>query len=125
MEAGDYRGAIASYEAALPMLEGETKARAYYWIGMSYERLGDYQSAVVQYLKVSYLHPGEGMWVVTAQLKAAECYQAINRDKPAREIYEKVIRKYGAGSNWGKIAQKGINEINGNTQETQQDGGGG
>ena len=50
--------------------DSESRARAFYWMGTSYERLGDYQSAVVEYLKVPYLATGGGMWIVTAQLKA-------------------------------------------------------
>jgi TolA-binding protein len=92
-------------------LDSESKARAFYWMGTSYEQLGDFQSAVIEYLKVPFLHPGEGLWVVTAQLKAAECYTKIDRNDAARDIYNKVIGQYGANSNWGKLAQKGIEGI--------------
>jgi TolA-binding protein len=111
MEYGDYRGAISAYEKSLPMLDSDTKARAFYWMGTSYERLGDDQSAVVQYLKVPYLASGGGLWVVTAELKAAECYTRIDRNDAAREIYNRVIQKYGAGSNWGKLARRGLDGI--------------
>ncbi len=113
MERGDYSGAIVAYEESMPYLQGEAKARAYYWKGTSYERLGDFQSAVVEYLKVPYLHPGEGLWVVTAELKAAECYARINRGDAAKEIYQKVLRSHGANSRWGKVAQQGIDTIDG------------
>ena len=91
MEYGDYNGAISAYEEALPGLQDEAKSRAFYWMGQSYERLGDYQSAVVEYLKVPYLSRSGGMWVVTAQLKAAECYTRIDRDGAARDLYGKVL----------------------------------
>lgn len=116
MEYGDYNGAIATYEKSLPLLDSESKARAFYWMGTSYEQLGDFQSAVIEYLKVPFLHPGEGLWVVTAQLKAAECYAKIDRGDAAREIYNKVIGQYGASSNWGKLAQKGIDDIESTNQ---------
>jgi TolA-binding protein len=122
MESGDYTGAIAAYEESLPLLDSEAKARAFYWMGTSYEQLGDFQSAVIEYLKVPYLHPGEGLWVVTAQLKAAECYAQIDREDAAREIYEKVIRQYGADSNWGKLAKKGIESIDGTTRKSNAGG---
>jgi TolA-binding protein len=122
MEQGDYRGAIAAYEQAMPLLDTESRARAFYWMGTSYEQLGDYQSAVVEYLKVPYLASGGGMWVVTAQLKAADCYIKIDRDDAAREIYGKVIRAHGATSNWGGMAQKKLDELNAAAQ-TSGDGG--
>ncbi|MCH7549475.1 MAG: tetratricopeptide repeat protein, partial [Candidatus Krumholzibacteriota bacterium] len=121
MDQGDYSGAISAYTEALPLLDTESRARAFYWMGTSYEQLEDYQSAVVEYLKVSYLASGGGMWVVTAQLKAAECYVKIDRDQAARKIYNKVIRAHGASSNWGKIAQKGIDGLS----KTAQSGAGG
>jgi tetratricopeptide (TPR) repeat protein len=111
MEYGDYRGAISAYEQSLPLLDSEAKARAFYWMGTSYERLEDYQSAVVQFLKVPYLASGGGLWVVTAELKAAECYTRIERNDAAREIYNRVIQKYGAGSNWGRLAKRGLDSI--------------
>lgn len=121
MEQGDYRGAITAYTEALPLLDSESRARAFYWMGTSYEQLQDYQAAVVEYLKVPYLASGGGMWVVTAQLKAAECYLKIERAAAAREIYNKVIRAHGATSNWGKIAQKGLDEMS----KTVESGAGG
>jgi tetratricopeptide (TPR) repeat protein len=124
MEYGQYEGAIHAYEQALPLLDSNAKARAFYWMGTSYERMGDYQSAVVQFLRVPYLASSGGLWVVTAELKAAECYAKINRDEAAREIYNRVIQKYGAGSNWGKLAKKGIDSLGekANEQSSNLDG---
>jgi TolA-binding protein len=112
MEVGDYKGAVAAYEDALPLVEGEDRARAYYWLGTCHQTLGDCTSAIVEYLKVPYLLPGEAMWAVTAQLKAAECYVAIQRYDSAKEIYNRVIQKFGAASNWGRVADKALREMN-------------
>jgi tetratricopeptide (TPR) repeat protein len=123
MEQGKYQGAIDAYEDALPMLDGESKARAFYWMGQSYEQLGNFQAAVVEYLKVPYLARAGGMWIVTAQLKAAECYRRIDRPDAAREIYTKVLNNHGANSNWGKLAQQGLDAINGTPQTNNNAGG--
>ena len=66
------------------------------------------------------------MWVVTAELKAAECYAKIGRIDASKEIYNRVINKYGAGSNWGKLARKGLDglENNGTTQQNGSNTGG-
>jgi tetratricopeptide (TPR) repeat protein len=124
MEQGKYEGAIDAYQEALPMLDSESKARAFYWMGQSYEQLGNFQAAVVEYLKVPYLARSGGMWIVTAQLKAAECYARIDRPDAAREIYTKVLTNHGANSNWGKAAQKGLDAIDGAAQNTSSGGGG-
>jgi tetratricopeptide (TPR) repeat protein len=120
MEYGEYKGAIHAYEKAMPLLDSEAKARAFYWMGASYERMGDYQQAVVQYLKVPYLASSGGLWVVTAELKAAECYARIDRDDSAREIYNRVIARYGAGSNWGKLAKDGLEALDDDDNNNQQ-----
>jgi tetratricopeptide (TPR) repeat protein len=124
MEAGDYTGAISAYQAAIPLVEGEDRARAYYWTGVCHQNLGDFQSAIVEFLKVPYLTPGQGMWGVTSQLKAAECYMAIERYESARNIYSSVLQRYGAGSNWGKVAEKALTDIDNIEQEKAKSGGG-
>jgi TolA-binding protein len=111
MEYGEYAGAIDTYERSLPLLDGEAKARAFYWMGTCYEQMGDYASAVVQFLKVPYLASSGGLFVVTSELKAAECYVKINRPDAAREIYSRVVNRYGAGSMWGKRAQEGLDAL--------------
>lgn len=124
MEAGDYAGAIDAYAAAIPLVDGEDRARAYYWTGVCYQNLGDFQSAIVEFLKVPYLTPGQGMWGVTSQLKAAECYMAIERYESARNIYTSVLQRHGAASNWGKVAQKALTDIDNIEQKKAKSGGG-
>ena len=111
MEQGDYQGAIRAYTEAIPILDDAARARAYYWMGQSHEQLGDWRAAVVDYLRVPYLASGSGMWVVTARLKAAECYRKLGRNRAAREIYEKVLRTHGAASNWGRLARKALDAL--------------
>jgi|GEM_PF-3049978 len=125
MEQGDYSGAVAAYTGAMPLLNDEARARAYYWIGQSYEQLKDYSNGVVAYLKVPYLAAGTGMWVVTARLKAAECYRKLGRNSAAREIYEKVLRTHGEKSNWGRVARKALDELDAAGGTAPNDSGGG
>ncbi|NIO00920.1 MAG: tetratricopeptide repeat protein [Candidatus Latescibacteria bacterium] len=123
MESGDYVGAIGAYERALPLLDGEDRARAYYWTGICHQTLGDFQAAIVEYLKVPYLLPSQAMWAVTAQLKAAECYTSVGRYQAAREIYTSVIERFGASSNWGKVAQKALADLESAKPEGEKGGG--
>jgi tetratricopeptide (TPR) repeat protein len=123
MEQGKYEGAIAAYQEAMPKLDSESKAWAFYWVGQSYEQLGNTQAAVVEYLKVPYLAKSGGMLIVTAQLKAAECYAKISRPGAARDLYTKVLNAHGANSNWGKLAQKGLAGLDGSAQNSNPGGG--
>lgn len=117
MEAGDPNGAISAYRRALPYLDDEGRARAYFWSGDCYGRMGRYDAAVVEYLKVPYLVPEEPLWAVTARLKAAEAYGKLGKASEARKIYQEVLKKYGPGSNWGRIATQALKEISGGAGE--------
>lgn len=111
MEGGDLRAAALAYHDAIPHLDKKNKARAYYWSGECYQRMRDYKSAIAEYLKVPYLVPEEAMWAVTAQLKAAECYVSINRIESAKNIYQQVVNRYGANSDWGKGAAAALEKL--------------
>jgi tetratricopeptide (TPR) repeat protein len=123
MEGGDIGGAIIAYQAAIPYLKDEGKARAYYWSGECHQRLGNHKAAVVQYLKVPYLVPREAMWGVTAQLKAAECYANMDRLDSAKNLYEKIVRQHGKDSQWGRVAATAIDQIDGTSEPEPQSEG--
>jgi tetratricopeptide (TPR) repeat protein len=111
MEGGDLTKAVEAYHEALPTLDDQGKARAYYWSGECYRKMRNYKAAIAEFLKVPYLVPKEVLWGVTARLKAAECYASIERFDSAEKLYQAVIDKYGAGSDWGKAAVKGLEQV--------------
>lgn len=111
MENGKYGEAVAAYKRVLAYASREGKARAAYWTGACYESMGMLESAVTEYLKVSYLYTGEGMWAVTADLKAARVYESMGRADQAKVLYERVIEQHGRTSQWGTVAEEGLTRL--------------
>ncbi|MBN1163886.1 MAG: tetratricopeptide repeat protein [Candidatus Krumholzibacteriota bacterium] len=90
----------------------EQQGRAYYWSGISLKNQGKCAEAVRDFLRVPYLRTG-GMWGITATLEAAVCYEKIGQVEEARNIYQSVVSRHGATSDWGKIAKQALDRIDG------------
>ncbi len=72
--------------------DSRINAEAQYWIGESYQYKGDIERAIVEYLKVTYLYPSEGMWGLTSKYMAAQAYQELGDYELAITLYKKVAR---------------------------------
>jgi tetratricopeptide (TPR) repeat protein len=103
-ELGRYEEAIDYYRQALSGAGSELSAEIRYWMGECYAAMGEFSLAVSEFLKVAYLYAGEGMWGVTAELRAASVYEKTGEINEAIKIYNKVIDKHGRDSIWGKTA---------------------
>ncbi len=107
-----YNRAVETFQKAIPILENpEMKAEAQYWIGQSYFDDEAWESAVTAWLRVSYNYPNITQWAAVSELKSGEAYLMMRNIEKARLIFEKVVQKYGAGSDWGKEAAKKLKEI--------------
>ena len=107
-----YTKAVTMFEKALQLIDSEElKAESQYWIGESYMGMYMYNEAVTAFLKVSYNYPDQTRWSATSELQAAEAYISLKKYERALTRLKSIIAKYGAGSNWGKIAQEKINII--------------
>lgn len=100
-----YKKSIEMFEKVLPLLtEDILKAEAQYWIGESYFGMDDFEQAITAFLKVGYNYSSITRWAATASLKTGESYIMAHKPDKARQIFEKIISKYGKNSQWGKIA---------------------
>ena len=101
-----FQKSITMFKKSLSLLDDDMqKAEAQYWIGDSYFGMEDYENAVTAYLKVSYNYPSITRWAATAELQAAESYIRQNNFIKAKKILNRIITKYGIGSNWGNQAR--------------------
>ncbi|MBN2172216.1 MAG: tetratricopeptide repeat protein [Candidatus Krumholzibacteriota bacterium] len=103
-EMGQYDRAILAYRNAELFQDREGRARLHYWLADCLAAKGDRAEALAAFLRVSYLFADEGMWGVTATLRAAELYAAGGEVEQARRLYEKVEREQGAASEFGRAA---------------------
>ena len=92
----DYEQAIKSMRETIAVSdETKIKAEAQYWIGESYQGSGDLEQAIVEFLKVTYLYPSEGMWALTAKYMAAQAYQELGQYENAIKLFNKVAKESG------------------------------
>ncbi len=107
-----FKRAVETFQKAIPILENpEMKAEAQYWIGQSWFDDEAWESAVTAWLRVSYNYPDITQWAAVSELKSGEAYLMMRNVPKARLIFEKVVQKYGAGSDWGKEAAKKLKEL--------------
>ncbi len=84
----------------------EMKAEALYWIAENYFAKEDFEQSINAFLKVSYTYPSQTRWAGVSEYRAGEVYLRINQPDKARQIFEKILSKYGSGSDIGKEASK-------------------
>ena len=98
--------------------DSRINAEAQYWIGESYQYKGDIERAIVEYLKVTYLYPSEGMWGLTSKYMAAQAYQESGDYKSAITLYKKVARD-SQDKRKREFAKKRIEDLESRVEKNQ------
>jgi TolA-binding protein len=111
MKLGNYEKAIAVFQKNMPGADAETKAALRFYIGQCRAMSGNYEQAVIEYLKVAYLHRSQAMWAVTAEYEAAKVYEKLNRLSEAEKLYQRIIARYGPESEWAQAAEKRLKTL--------------
>ncbi len=108
-ERGQYGEAIDYLEDVLEWAQGNVAAQARYYIGESFQRMGRYREAIERYYRVSF--HGSGVfagWINSADFKRAQCHEELGEYAQANSIYDRIIRREGSDSEYGKIAREGL-----------------
>ena len=117
---GQYAQAIEQLDELLSqqLLDGNSASEARFYIGESYQNMGEYRKAIQAYYKVSY-HGSEGlsMWITSADFQRARCHESLGEDATATTIYERIARREGGQSPQGQEARERI-ELLRHKQET-------
>ncbi len=109
---GQFDRALLAYRNADFFQDREGKARLHFWIADCLESKGDLAEAGSAFLKVNYLYNDQGMWGVTAGLRAAMVYEKLGDAEQARILYQKVIGSQG-DNDFGRSAQEGLDRLQG------------
>lgn len=115
---GQYDRALLAYRNADFFQDREGKARLHFWIADCLEAAGDLEEAGPAFLKVNYLYADQGMWGVTAGLRAAMVYEKLGDVDQARILYEKVIGSQG-DNDFGRSARQGLERLEGGVDGPQ------
>lgn len=107
----DYEQAIKSMRELIRISSDvKIKAEAQYWVGDCYQQSGDFDRAIVEYLKVTYLYPEESMWALTARYMAAQSYQELGAYDKAIKLFKKVALESG-DKRKSEYARKRVEEL--------------
>ena len=109
---GDHEQAIAELRPLLKLVTVEDeKASIQYAIAENYFELADYDNALREFLILRYNQNAGVMWIVSAQMKIAECYAAQNNIAQAIQELEAIKRSHGTASMYGIAAEKRIQQL--------------
>ena len=111
---GQYAQAVEQLDELLSqqLLNGNSASEARFYIGESYQNMGEYRKAIQAYYKVSY-HGAEGlsMWITSADFQRARCHESLGEHATAITIYERIARREGGQSPQGALARERINAL--------------
>ena len=111
---GQYAQAVEQLDELLSqqLLDGNSASEARFYIGESYQNMGEYRKAIQAYYKVSY-HGAEGlsMWITSADFQRASCHESLGEHATAMTIYERIARREGGQSPQGALARERINTL--------------
>ncbi|UCD85252.1 MAG: tetratricopeptide repeat protein [Deltaproteobacteria bacterium] len=86
------------------------QAEAQYWIGECYELQEELDQAVLEYLKVTYLHPESEDWAITARYKAGIICEKLGRYEEAVTLLKMVAEDANEDSR-AKFARERVKEV--------------
>jgi tetratricopeptide (TPR) repeat protein len=108
----EYDRAVAQLKELAPIVPADEEARVRFWIAESYAAAGFTEQAIIEYLKVRYQCKQTKLpFGVTALYKAGDGYKKLENYSKAREMYELVVKERGATDDFGRAANRKIQEI--------------
>ncbi len=111
---GYYDQSVLHLQSLLDGADSDTEAEVRYYIGESYFYKGDYQQAILEFLKVPYLVTRRTTidWVATSFYMAGQSYEKMSRFDQAISMYKQIIERPNIDARFKAAAQKEINRVN-------------
>ena len=113
-EKGLYRDAIQHFDSQLNqhVLTANDASEARFYIGQSYQNLGEYRKAIEAYYKVSYHGAnGSSQWITSADFQRAKCHESLSEYTTAIVIYDRIIQREGGNSPQGEMANEQVQKL--------------
>lgn len=109
----NFSKAKESFVKALKDSTSDRRAEAHYWYAKTLDRLEQVDEALSEFLKVSYLYNGEGMWGLTALFEVGQIYQRSGDKLRAAKMYRKIVEQDGKSGTLGRRASKYLELLEG------------
>jgi tetratricopeptide (TPR) repeat protein len=96
-------------EAGNTDLEAELR----YYIGEAYYYKGEFQQAVLEFLKVPYLVTKRGKidWISTSYYMAGQSYEKMSKYDQAMTMYKQIIDRKDTDAQFKTAAQKEVDRV--------------
>ena len=110
---GYYDQAVLHFQNLIPEAGSLLEAEIRYNIGEAYYYKGDYQQAILEFLKVPYLVTKQGKvnWTATALYMAGQSYEKTSKFEEAINMYQQVINRPGIDATFKAAARKEIDRV--------------
>jgi TolA-binding protein len=86
-EQKSYDEAITHFRGALGTTTHEMDAQVQFQIGECFEERDDLDSAIEEYLKVSYTYPESAFWSLRSKLRCAQIFERLGKLQDAEKLY--------------------------------------
>ena len=110
---GYYDQAIVQLQALLETTNKDFESEIRYYLGESYYDKGEYQQAILEFLKVPYLITKKTKidWTPNSYYMSAQSYEKMGKFDQALNMYQQIIDKPGIDPAFKTAAQKEINRV--------------
>jgi len=110
---GYHDQAIVHLQKLLDEAGSDLEAEIRYAIGEAYYYKGDYQQAILEFLKVPYLVTKQGKidWTATSFYMAGQAYEKMSKFDQAITMYQQIIDRPGIDGTFKAAAKKEIDRV--------------
>ncbi len=111
---GYYDQSALHLQTLLENADADTEAEIRYYIGEAYFYKGDYQQAILEFLKVPYLVTRRTKvdWIATSYYMAGQAYEKMSKFDQAITMYRQIVERSGIDATFKTAAQKEIDRVN-------------
>ncbi|HLX11567.1 MAG TPA: tetratricopeptide repeat protein, partial [Bacteroidota bacterium] len=110
---GYYDQAVLHFQNLINESGSLLEAELRYNIGDAYFQKSDYQSAILEFLKVPYLVSRQGKvnWTATSLYMAGQSYEKMSKFDSAVEMYQQIVDRTGIDATFKSAAKKEIERV--------------
>ncbi len=111
---GYYDQSIFHLQSLLEGADPDLEAEVRYYIGEGHHYKGEYQQAILEFLKVPYLVTRRTKvdWIATSYYMAGQSYEKMSKFDQAISMYKQIIGRAGIDQQFKIAAQKEIDRVN-------------
>lgn len=110
---GYYDQAVTQFQGLIGEAGSDLEAELRYDIGEAYYNKGDYQQAILEFLKVPYLvfKQGKVNWTATSLYMAGQSYEKMSKFDEAVGMYQQIVERTGIDATFKAAAKKEIDRV--------------